>query len=56
MQKDSQRGFDHTFINTNGPCLAKRQKKEKIEVKKKDKLLIKLVIKKENRRFNAIEC
>jgi len=44
LQKDSQIGSDHILTNFegfSGPRLAKKQKMEKIEAKKKEKILTK---------------
>jgi hypothetical protein len=56
LQKEFQRGSNHALTNfegSSGPYLTKKQKKEKIEVEKKQKILKKLVFGKEDKGFNV---
>ncbi len=57
LQKEYQRGSNHTLTNfkgSSGPHLAK--KKEKTKAKKKERILTKLVVEKENKGFIATKC
>jgi hypothetical protein len=59
LHKDFQRDFNHTFINfegSNGPHLVKKQKEEKTKVEKKEKILTKLVVEKEDKGLDAAKC
>ncbi len=58
-QKESQRGLNHALTNfegSSGPCLTKKKKKEKTEGEKKQKILKKLVVEKEDKGFNVAKC
>jgi hypothetical protein len=44
------------FKGFSGLCPTKKQKKEKIEAKKKEKILTKLVVRKEDKGFNVTKC
>jgi hypothetical protein len=57
--KDSQRVSKQAMINFEGssePCLAKKPRKEKTKAKKKKKILTKLVVGKDEKRFDATKC
>jgi hypothetical protein len=57
-QKDFQKGSNHAFTNfkgSNGPRLTKT-KKEKTKAEKKEKILTKLVIGKEDKGFDTTKC
>jgi len=44
------------FKGSSGPCLTKKTKKEKTEGEKKQKILKKLVVEKEDKGFIVAEC
>jgi hypothetical protein len=58
LQKEFQRGLDHADMNfegSAGPRPIKRQKRKK-HVEKKEKILTKLVVKKEDKGFDVAKC
>jgi hypothetical protein len=57
-QKEFQRGSEHMVTNFEGlmAIAQPKTKKDKLEVEKKEKILRKLVVEKENKIFNVAKC